>query len=112
MSPYVGGCVERAESLAAVGLGRDSGIVVQRMQLVTIEPALDLGDRLGGIAFVSEVDLDVILRSGLPRAILRERMTRAGDHAPPGGRESLDGGVAYASACSGQKQRSSRLIGL
>ena len=37
--------VDRAEPLAAFGLGRDRGIVDQRVQLAVVEPLLDLGDR-------------------------------------------------------------------
>src|SRR5262249_20184682 len=61
---------------------------------------------------IGEIDLDVILRSHLPRAILRERMARAGDDAPARGREALYRRVADAAACSGEEQRAARLVGL
>ena len=58
--------VDRAEPLAAFGLGRDRGIVDQRVQLAVVEPPLDLGDRRIGVAGIGEIDLDVILRAPSP----------------------------------------------
>jgi hypothetical protein len=72
--------------------------------------SLDLGDRARGVGVVGEVDLDVILRSHLPRAVLRKRMARAGDDAPAGGREADHGGMADAAAGAGQQQRAARLL--
>src|ERR1039458_2001692 len=110
VAPHVGGGTGRAEPLAAVALGRDRRIVHQRVQLVALDPPPDLLDGRKGVGFVRQIDLDVILGSGLPRAVLRERMARAGDHAPAGGREALDGGVADAAACSGEQQGAARLV--
>jgi hypothetical protein len=61
--PIVARGVDRAEPLTAVRLGRDGGVVDQRMQLA-VEPPLDLVDRRVGVLGVREVDLDVILRAG------------------------------------------------
>ena len=71
--PDVDRGIERAEPLAAVGLGRDRGVVDQRVQLVAVEPALDLLDRFQRVGLVGEIDLDVVLGAGVPRAVLRER---------------------------------------
>src|SRR3979411_612416 len=54
----------------------------------------------------------MILRSHLPGAILRESVTRAGDDAPSGGRETLDRRVADAAARPGEERRALRMIGL
>ena len=62
------------------------------------------------VAGLGEIDLDVIFRSHLPRAVFRERVARAGDHPPAGRREALDGGVADAAACSGEQKRAARLV--
>jgi hypothetical protein len=42
------------------------------MQLVRVEPPLDLLDRPDGARFFGEVDLDVVLRAGVPGAVLRK----------------------------------------
>ena len=59
---------------------------------------------------VGEIDLDVILRPHLPRAVLREGVARAGDHAPAGGREALHRRMADAAARAGEQQRAARLV--
>ena len=104
--------VDRAEPLAAFGLGRDRGVVDQRMQLAVVEPVLDLGDRRIGARGVGEIDLDVILRAHLPRAVFRKAVARAGDHAPAGGGEALHRRVADAAACAGEQQGAARLVGI
>ena len=71
---------------------------------------LGLADRLFGVLRIRQIDLDVVLGSGLPRAIFRKRMPRAGDDAPARGGKALDRGMADASACSGEKERTSRLV--
>src|SRR5689334_10217719 len=53
----------------------------------------------------------MIFGSGLPRAIFRKRMPRAGDHPPSGGGKALDRSMADASAGAGKKERTSRLVG-
>src|SRR5205814_776160 len=83
--------------------------VDQRVQLA-VEPPLDLGDRRVGVVGVGEVDLDVILRAGLPRTVFRERMPRRREDAPPGSREALDGRMSDAAARAGQKQCPPRLV--
>jgi hypothetical protein len=75
-----------------------------------VEPLLDLSDRRNRVAGIREVDLDVILGPGFPRTILRERMARAGDHAPAGGGEALHGRVPDPAARTSQEQRPARLI--
>ena len=107
--PILARGVDRAEPLAAVRLGRDGGVVDQRVQLA-VEPPLDLGDRRVGVLGVREVDLDVILRAGLPRTVFRKRMPRLGEDAPPRSREALDGRMSDAAARAGQKQCPPRLV--
>jgi hypothetical protein len=104
----VRGC-DRVEPLAAVGFRRDCRIVDQRMQFA-VQPLLDLGNRQVGVGDIGEIDLNVILGSGFPRAVFREGVARAGDHAPSGGGETLDGGVADAAAGSGEKKRAARTV--
>src|SRR5262245_42378089 len=108
--PVVLGGVERAQALAAFGLGRDRRVVDERVQLMTVEPALGLGNRIQCAGFVGEIDLDVVFGASLPRTILGEGMTRAGDHAPAGGRETFDCRVANSAARPRQEQRAARLM--
>ena len=61
-----------AEPRAACALRRNRGVVDQRMQRAALEPLADFADRARGVVVVGEVDLDVILGAGVPRAILRE----------------------------------------
>src|SRR5581483_5568928 len=103
--------LDRGEPFAAGSLGRDRGIVNQRVQLAGLESALDLGNRRERAVAVAEVDLDVILRSRFPRAVFWERMPRAGDHVPTGGGKTLHRGVADAAAGAGEEQGTARLVG-
>ncbi len=112
MPPDVLRGVDRGQPLAAFGLRRDRGVVDQRVQLAVGQPPLDFVDGVLGVVGIGEIDLDVILRAHLPRAILRKRMARAGDDAPAGGGEALHRGVADAAAGSGEQQRAARLVGL
>src|SRR6185437_8689796 len=75
-----------------------------------VEPAFYLGNREIGVGDIGKIDLNVILRAGFPRAVFREGVARAGDHAPASGGETLDGGVADAAAGSGEKKRAARTI--
>src|SRR4051794_30353816 len=81
------------------------------MQHAAFETVADVGDRAGGISGGGEVDLDVVLRARVPRTILREWMSRAGDDAPAGRGETDHGGMADAAARSGQEQRTARRVG-
>jgi len=107
--PYVERGRDRAEPRAPLSLRRDAGIVDQRVQLA-VDPPLDLGDCGLRVGRVGQVHLDMILRAGLPGAVFRKRMARAGDHPPARGREALDRGVSDAAACSGEQQRAARLV--
>src|ERR1043166_1905570 len=80
------------------------------MKLAAFEPPLDLRNRRKRVLLVREIDLDVILRPGLPRAFLRKRMTRAGDDAPAGTGETDHRGVPDATAGPGEQQGAARLI--
>src|SRR4029079_10937077 len=75
-----------------------------------VEPAFYLGNREIGVCDIGKIDLNVILRAGFPRAVFREGVARAGDDAPSGGGETLDGGVADAAAGSGEKKRAARTV--
>src|SRR6202023_23737 len=72
---------------------------------------LDVGDGGEGRVFVGEIDLDVVLGAHRPRAVFREGVARAGDDAPSGGGEALDGGMADAAARSGEQQGAAGLVG-
>src|SRR5580704_4342107 len=109
MMPVVARGLERTKPLAPGGLWRDRGIVDQRMQLA-IEAPLGFRDCRRGVFGIGQIDLNVVFGAGFPRAIFRKRMPRAGDDAPAGRRETLDGGMADAAACPGQEQRAARLI--
>src|SRR5262245_34509529 len=52
----------------------------------------------------------MILRPHLPRAVLGERMARAGDDAPAGGGKALHRRMADAAARPGEEQRAARLV--
>src|SRR5713226_5885054 len=62
------------------------------------------------VGVVGKVDLDVILRPGVPRAVFREGVPRTGDDAPAGAGKADHGRMADAAAGSGQKQRTPRRI--
>src|SRR5205823_5753845 len=80
------------------------------MQVTMAKPPLDLGDRLARVVGIGKVDLDVVLGAGLPRALLGERMARAGDHPPAGAGEADDGRMPDAAARAGQQQGAARLV--
>src|ERR1700674_1623718 len=82
------------------------------MQLTVVEALFDFGDRPDGVLRIGEIDLDVVLGAGLPRALLGKRMARAGDHPPAGAGKALDRGVTDAAAGAGQEQRAARLVSL
>ena len=92
-------------------LRRNRGVVDQRMQRAALEPLADFADRARGVGVIGKIDLDVILGAGVPWAIFRERMPRAGEDAPAGGREADHGGMPDAAAGAGQKQRASWRVG-
>ena len=70
--PDLDGRLDRGQPLAALGLGRDRGVVDERVQFAVVEPLLDLVDRGERVGGIGEIDLDMILRSHLPRAVFRE----------------------------------------
>src|SRR5450631_2863742 len=76
-----------------------------------MDAPLDLVDRRERVLGIGEVDLDVVLGTRLPRAILREWMARTGDDAPAGRGETLHRRVADAAARPGEEQRAARQIG-
>src|SRR5690606_18063547 len=92
--------IDRVHALAVAELGRDGGIVDQRMQLAALpfEAMTDFSDGDADVFLVGEVHLDVVFRSGRPWAVFGERLPRTGDDAPPFARKALDGGMADAAA--------------
>src|ERR1700691_6751862 len=101
--PVVARVFERAEPFAAGGLRRNRGIVDQRVQFA-VKSLLGFGDSSLGVAWIGQIDLDVIFRTCLPGAIFRKRMAGAGDDAPAGSRGALDCGGPDAAAGSVEKQ--------
>src|SRR6516165_3594454 len=59
---------------------------------------------------IGKIDLNMIFGPHLPRAVLRKRVARAGDDAPPGCRKSLNRGVADATARSSEQEGAARLV--
>src|SRR5207302_8259236 len=96
---------------AAFRLGRDRRVVDEGMELTALEPVLDLGDRRKRVVRIGEIDLDMIFRPRFPRAFLRERMPRAGDHPPAGAGKPLDRRMTDAAAGAGQQQGAARMVG-
>ena len=99
-----------AHARADRALGRDAGVVHQRVELAAGQPLAHLAHRAQRVLRIGEVDLDVVLRPRGPRAILRERVPRAGDHAPARAREALDGRMPDAAACAGEDQRAAFFV--
>ena len=97
---------DAAEPGTSLALRRDRRVVDQRIQPAALcfQPLLHHGDRLHRIVGIGEVDLDVVFRPGLPRAILGKAVTRAGDHPPAGRGEALHRGMADAPGRAGQDQ--------
>ena len=111
MVPYVERGIDGGEALAGLRLRGDRRVVDERVELVVIEPPLDLCDRLARALGIGKIDLDVVLGSHLPWAVFWKRVARAGNHAPAGGGEALDGRMPNAAARSGKKERAALLIG-
>ena len=111
MAPGVDIGIDRAEPFAPCGLRRDGGVVDECVQHAALQPPSYFRNRARGVVVVGEVDLDVILRAGVPRAVFGKGMPRAGDDAPAGRGEADHGGVPDAAAGPGQKQRAPRRIG-
>ncbi len=73
MAPGVDIGIDRAEPAAVRGFGRNRGVVDQRVQLAAFQPSADFRNRPRGVGMIGQIDLDVILRPGAPRANFRER---------------------------------------
>src|SRR5262249_50615223 len=110
MVPNIDGGIDRGEARAAVGLGRGRGVVDKGMQFAVVEPLLDVGNRRERAVGIGKIDLNMIFGPHLPRAVLRKRVARAGDDAPPGCRKSLNRGVADATARSSEQEGAARLV--
>src|SRR5271163_1845054 len=76
-----------------------------------MDAPLDLVDGRKRVFGSGEVDLDMILGTGFPRAVFRKRMARTGDYAPAGRGEPLHRRVADPAARPGEEQSPPRLIG-
>ena len=95
--------VDGSQPHAALGLRRNARIVDER-----VEPALGkalphFADGRFDIVRVREVELEMIFRSHLPRAVLGKGMARAGDDTPARRGKSLHGRVADAPRGAGQQ---------
>ncbi|MCY1378075.1 hypothetical protein D9M69_656800 [compost metagenome] len=99
--------VDRVHPAAALVLGRDAGVVDQRMQqpAFLFQPLADFGNGGADVTLVGEIDLDVIVGTGWPRAIVGKCLARAGDDAPAFARKALHRRMADAAAGSGQNDR-------
>src|SRR5436853_46501 len=86
-------------------------MALTRTPCAALQPLADFRDSARGVRVVGEIDLDVILGTGVPRAVFRERMPRTGKHAPAGAREADHGRMADAAAGAGQKQRAPWCVG-
>jgi len=77
---------------------------------LAVQPIPDLSDGARRVVGIGEIDLDVVFGPCFPRAVLRKRMARAGDHAPAGGGEAFDRRMADPAARSREEQRAARLV--
>src|SRR5690606_36112698 len=98
--------INGAETRAAGAFGADSGIVDQRFQprALILQALAHLLDGAQCILRIRQIDLDMVLRPHLPRAILWEWLARASNHPPSGGGEPLYGGVANPARGAGKNQ--------
>src|SRR5262245_10340566 len=76
--------LDRIEPGAVALLGRDRGIVDERVEAraLRLQALLDLGDRIPDRLRVTKIGLDVIFRTRIPGAVLRKGMARYRDRAP------------------------------
>src|SRR5215472_1284350 len=82
------------------------------MQFAVLEPLLDISNSGECAVGIGKIDLNMIFGSHFPRAVLRKRVARASDDAPPGCRKSLNRGMADAAACSSEQEGAARLVGV
>src|SRR3954453_15127700 len=97
--------VDRVHATVAIlELGRNAGVVDQRVQLAAMrfQPMADFRDRNTDIFLIGEVDLDVVFRPCRPWAILGKGLARTGDDTPTLARKALDRGMADTAAGAGQ----------
>jgi hypothetical protein len=66
--------MKRIEPPALLALRRDAGIVDQRLQSAAGQAVADFVDGPLGIGGIGQIDLDMILRSHFPRAVLGKGM--------------------------------------
>ncbi len=96
--------VEAAEPLAERRLGRDAGIVDERVErAVADEPRRLLGEALD-LGRIAKVGRDVVRPVGIALAFGRHVLARGGDDVPAGGAEALHRRMADAAACAGEEQ--------
>jgi len=93
--PHVDRGLDRGQPLAAGRFRRDRRIVDQRMQLAVLERSL-MTAIADNVSCGSARSTWMWSSARFPRAVFRERMARAGDDAPAGGREALHRGMADA----------------
>src|SRR5262249_20935482 len=98
------GAVEDAEPLAVRAFRRNASVVDEDIEFPIRQAPLHLLDAMRKRIEIAEIELQMILRSGGPRATLGERLARNGDDTPAVVAEPLRGGVAYAAAGAGENQ--------
>jgi hypothetical protein len=105
--------LDAAEPRASLALWRDRRVVDERVQPAALrfQPLLHHGDGLHRVVWIGEIDLDVVIRPRLPRAILGKAVTRAGDHPPASRGEALHRGMPDAAGRAGQDQGLALFIG-
>ena len=112
--PILEAGLDGAEPFGPLTLGRNRRVVDQRVQprALGFQTLTHQSDGLGGFAGVRKIDLNVIIRPHLPRAVFRERMARARNHPPARRREPLDRRVPDAARCTGQDERLALGVGV
>ena len=93
-----------AESRATLALGRDGGVVDERIEAAAREARTDLLDAAADVDGIGEIELHMVLAAARPWAEGAEGLARDRDDPPAIGAEFLDGRMADASAGAGQNQ--------
>src|SRR5690606_10418196 len=98
--------LDAAEAYAFRSLGADAGVVDEGIEprALRLQPPAHFGDGTKRITWIGKIDLDVVLGPHLPWTVLRKRLPRAGDHAPPCGGEPFDGRMPDPTRGAGRDQ--------
>jgi hypothetical protein len=104
LPPEVERRVDCAEPRAVLALGRDGGVVDQRIELAAAQALADLLDAVAELQRIGKVELHVILAAARPGTERAEGLARDGDDPPAAGAELLDRRVTDPSTGAGQHQ--------